>query len=137
MAETKTLHCSVITPEREVVDAEAQEVMLPMHDGLVGVLPGHAPFLFILGTGLLRYRDPQKREHAVFIDRGFGHVRENEVSILTTDAVTKEDLDSSKAETQLREARAMPTSTIEEVQSRSEAIQRAKYLKQLTGSPES
>ena len=104
MAEAKTLHCVVITPERQAVDAEAQDVMLPAHDGLLGILPGHARFLFKLGTGLLRYRDAQNREHVVFIERGFGHVRDNEVSILTTNAITKEDIDTSAAEAQLREA---------------------------------
>ena len=125
------LRCVVTTPETQALDAEAAAVVLPAHDGLLGVLPGHAPFLCKLGTGLLRYRDMQSREHTVFIENGFGHVRDNKVSILTTNAITKEDIDTSAAETQLREAQAMPTSSIEEVQNRNEAIQRAKFLLQL------
>ena len=136
MADTKVLRCIVITPETQALDAEATDVILPAHDGLLGVLSGHAPFLCKLGTGLLRYRDMQNREHTVFIENGFGHVRDNEVSILTTNAITKEDIDTSAAEAKLQEARAMPTSSIEEVQARNEAIQRAQYLQQLadTGS---
>ena len=110
-------------------------VMIPAHDGLLGVLPGHAAFLCKLGAGLLRYRDRQSREHAVFQEEGFGHIRDNEVCILSTHAITEDDIDASAAETQLREAQAMPTSTIEEVQNRNEAIQRAKYLKQLMRYP--
>ena len=74
MAEIPILRCIVITPETQAVDAEAKDVMLPAHDGLLGVLPGHAPFLCKLGMGLLRYRDMKSQEHAVFIENGFGHV---------------------------------------------------------------
>ena len=35
-------------------DGEADAVVAPAFDGLVGVLPGHAPFLTLLGTGVLR-----------------------------------------------------------------------------------
>ena len=125
------LRCVVITPETQAVDAEAMAVVLPAHDGLLGILPGHAPFLCKLGTGLLRYRDQQSHEHAVFLEKGFGHVRDNEVSILTPNAISEDDIDAAAANEQLREAQAMPTSTIQEVQARNEAIQRAKFLLQL------
>ena len=46
-------------------------------------------------------------------------------------------VDAAAADEQLREAQALPTSAIEEVQTRNEAIQRAKYLRQLTGYPTS
>lgn len=132
MAETTILRCIVITPDTQAVDTEATDVVLPAHDGLLGVLPGHAPFLCKLGTGLLRYRDRQNRKHAVFLEKGFGQVRGNEVSILTPNAITEDDIDAAEAREQLLQAQAMSTTTIEEVQVRSEAIQRAKYLQQLT-----
>ena len=137
MSNLPILRCVVITPESQTVDAEATAVVLPAHDGLLGVLPGHAPFLCKLGAGLLRYRDPQSREHALFLEKGFGHIRDNEVSILTPNAITEDDIDAAEADEQLREAQSLPTSTIEEVQARIEAIQRAKYLRQLTGYPTS
>jgi len=136
MAETTILRCIVITPETQAVDAEAKDVVLPAYDGLVGVLPGHAPFLCKLGVGLLRYRDRQNREHAIFIEKGFGHIRDNEVSILTTNAITEDDIDAAEADEQLLQAQEMPTSTTQEVQARRKAIQRVKYLKQLTSYPE-
>lgn len=135
MTNKNFLRCVVITPETQAVDAEAKDVVLPAHDGLLGVLPGHAAFLCKLGTGLLRYRDRQSSEHAVFLERGFGHVRDNEVSILTTNAITEDDIDVTEADEQLQQAQALPTSTTQEVQARRKAIQRAKYLKQLTSYP--
>ena len=47
------MRVTVISPDRSLFDGEATEVVAPAFDGLVGVLPGHAPFLTMLGTGTL------------------------------------------------------------------------------------
>jgi F-type H+-transporting ATPase subunit epsilon len=43
----------VISPERTVFDGEADSVVAPAYDGKVGILPRHAPFMTLLGTGQL------------------------------------------------------------------------------------
>jgi F-type H+-transporting ATPase subunit epsilon len=50
------MHVTVISPERAVFDGEADAVVAPAFDGLVGILPRHAPFLTLLGAGVLRVR---------------------------------------------------------------------------------
>lgn len=50
------MHVTVISPERTVFDGDAESLVAPAFDGLVGILPGHAPFLTLLGTGRLRVR---------------------------------------------------------------------------------
>jgi F-type H+-transporting ATPase subunit epsilon len=50
------MHVTVISPERAVFNGEADAVMAPAFDGLVGILPRHAPFLTLLGEGVLRVR---------------------------------------------------------------------------------
>ena len=47
------MRVTLISPDRSVYDGEAQAVVIPAHDGLVGVLPGHAPFVALLGAGQL------------------------------------------------------------------------------------
>ena len=46
----------VISPERAVFDGEADSVVAPAYDGKVGILPRHAPFMTLLGTGTLSVR---------------------------------------------------------------------------------
>jgi F-type H+-transporting ATPase subunit epsilon len=46
----------VISPERSVFDAEAESVIAPAYDGQVGILPRHAPFMTLLGRGVLSIR---------------------------------------------------------------------------------
>ena len=46
----------VISPERAVFDGEADSVIAPAYDGQVGILPRHAPFMTLLGKGILTIR---------------------------------------------------------------------------------
>ena len=130
-----TLHCTVITPDAMVVDASAAQVVLPAHDGLMGVLPGHAPMVCRMGAGLLRYHDADNTEHMLFVEDGFTHICADEVTILTTQAVKSDQIGRAEADEQLRHAQALPTNTLEEVQTRSAAIERAKYLIQIAELP--
>ncbi len=50
------MHVTVISPERALFDGPADAVIAPAFDGLVGILPRHAPFLTLLGTGTLTVR---------------------------------------------------------------------------------
>lgn len=52
----RTLRVLVVTPERTLFDGGASAVVAPAYDGLVGILPRHAPFLSLLGTGPLVVR---------------------------------------------------------------------------------
>jgi F-type H+-transporting ATPase subunit epsilon len=129
----KVLRCIVVTPEAQVVDAEAMDMVLPAHDGLLGVLPGHAGMLCKLGSGLVRYQDSQNQTKRLYIEGGFGHIHQNEVTLLTRQAISSEQITPAEAQEQLHKADSLPKSTIEEVQARGEAIQRAKHLIVLAG----
>lgn len=48
------MHVTVISPERSLYDGEATSLAAPAFDGMVGILPHHAPFLTLLGSGTLR-----------------------------------------------------------------------------------
>ncbi|OLD96771.1 MAG: ATP synthase F1 subunit epsilon [Gemmatimonadetes bacterium 13_1_20CM_4_69_16] len=50
------MHVTVISPERAVFDGAADAVVAPAFDGQVGILPGHAPFMTLLGKGVLTVR---------------------------------------------------------------------------------
>jgi F-type H+-transporting ATPase subunit epsilon len=46
----------VISPEQSVFDGEADQIVAPAFDGEVGILPRHAPFMTLLGDGILTVR---------------------------------------------------------------------------------
>ena len=54
----------------------------PAHDGEVGILPGHAPMLTLLGEGVLRIGDSVR----VNVRGGFVQVADNVVRVITEHA---------------------------------------------------
>jgi len=48
------MRVTLVSPEGSLFDGDATSLVAPAFDGLVGVLPRHAPFLTLLGTGVLR-----------------------------------------------------------------------------------
>ena len=72
------MHVTVISPERTVFDGDAESLVAPAFDGLVGILPRHAPFLTLLGQGVLVVRAAEgERRYAVA--GGFVQVVDNVV----------------------------------------------------------
>lgn len=124
MARTETFHCSVITPERAVLETDATFVAFPAHDGEVGILPGRAPLLFKMGIGSLRVETPEGN-HEYFVDGGFAQMVENRLTLLTEQAKAVEEIDRAAAERALTEAREMPSVTEAEFAARQRAVRRA------------
>ncbi len=81
----KTFHCSVVTPERAVLDTDATFVAFPAHDGEIGILYNRAPLLCQLGKGTLRV-ELGKASHRFSIEGGFAQMVDNKLTILTDNA---------------------------------------------------
>jgi F-type H+-transporting ATPase subunit epsilon len=79
--------CVVVTPEQDVLDLAATQVILPADDGLIGILTNRAPMLARIGKGPLRV-DPDKGPTQTFhIQGGVAQMKENKLTILTQKAV--------------------------------------------------
>lgn len=98
-----TLRCSVVTPERAVLDEEVDFVALPMYDGELGILPGRLPLIGRLGFGELRYTK-NGVVHRYFVDGGFVQMRANVVTVLTSRAIRAEDIKVEAAHEVLRKS---------------------------------
>jgi F-type H+-transporting ATPase subunit epsilon len=79
------MHVTVITPERVVFDGAADAVSAPAFDGQVGILPRHAPFLTLLGTGRLTVRG-EGGLVVIRVQGGFLQVRDNTVRVIAEQA---------------------------------------------------
>ena len=82
------MHVSVISAERSVFDGEADSVVAPAYDGLVGILPRHAPFMTLLGEGIVKIRQSGTGEVTTRLEvaGGFLQVASNVVRIVARKA---------------------------------------------------
>lgn len=124
-------HCSVITPERAVLETDATFVAFPAHDGEVGILAHRAPLLYKMGIGELRVEAPEGNRR-LFVDGGFAQMVDNRLTILTEQARAVEEIDREAARRALEEARSMPSVTDAEFAARQRAMKRAETQLRLT-----
>lgn len=79
-----TLRLAVVSPERTLYEGEAAGVVVPAWDGEVGILPGHAPLMTLLGTGALRITGASAP--AITVSGGFLQVVDDVVRVVTEQA---------------------------------------------------
>lgn len=121
----KTFTCTVLTPERTVLDAEVTSATIPAHDGEIGILRGRAPLLCRLGIGILKLEgcpDPTR----LYVDSGFAEVANNKITILTEHALKPGEIDATKVHSDLQEAQNRTASTQEEQDKRRNDMARCK-----------
>jgi F-type H+-transporting ATPase subunit epsilon len=109
MATRPTLHVEVVTQDRNAYSGEADMVVAPGSEGVLGILPRHAPLLTTLQAGELRIKHDND-EDALFVAGGFMEVYHNVVTVLADAAERAEDIDMARAE----EARRRAQTTLEQ-----------------------
>jgi F-type H+-transporting ATPase subunit epsilon len=97
------LELEVATPERELVREQVQDVQLPGKNGYMGILPGHAPLLGLLGIGTLTYTADGRKRY-LSIHAGFVEVLEDHVRVLADCAERAEEIDIQRARAALQRA---------------------------------
>lgn len=97
------LQVSIVTPEKTALEVKAEFVALPLIDGEIGILAGHAPTIGRLGYGEMRVRDGEKTS-SYYVDGGFVQIFDNTVSVLTGSAFSVADLDASEIRQRLADA---------------------------------
>ena len=83
------MHVTVIAPDRAVFEGDADSIVVPAFDGLVGILPHHAPLITLLGDGELAVRHGGST-HVIHVRGGFLQVIRESVRVVAEYAQTKE-----------------------------------------------
>lgn len=98
-----TITLDIVTPDRQIVHEDVDEVELPGSEGYFGVLPGHTPLLAQLAVGQLSYRQGQQR-HYLAVEFGFAEVLPHKVTVLAQCAERADEIDVERADTARKRA---------------------------------
>jgi F-type H+-transporting ATPase subunit epsilon len=98
-----TLELEVATPERLLVREHVTQVEIPAENGMLGILPEHAPLLSLLGVGELSYTGGEGKR-TMFISGGWLQVLNNHVRVLTDRAEMANEIDVARAGAALKRA---------------------------------
>src|SRR5687768_1902544 len=98
-----TLHLEIATPERLLVQDDATEVYIPAENGMIGILPQHAPLLSELGVGELSFVTAAGRR-TIFVAGGWVQILNDHVRVLADRAEDISEIDTNRAEASLKRA---------------------------------
>ncbi len=92
-----TVHCDIVSGEKEIFSGRVTMVSVTGSLGELGIMPGHAPLLTGIRPGPVRLKLDSGEEEIFFASGGFLEVQPGVVTVLADTAVRAEDLDQAAA----------------------------------------
>ena len=103
---TQTSQLQLISHERILFSGNIYSVYVHTDHGPVEVLPGHAPMLCTITSGIIKITPPHRgKNHKFLIAGGVMEVVTNQVTILTTTGSSIESMSEEEIEHALRQTR--------------------------------
>jgi len=99
-----TFHFELVSPERVLFSGEVEAVMLPGTEGDMTVLPGHAPVMTALKTGVVIATNHKDNGERVLVRGGFAEVNAAGVTVLAERATPVQDLTAEMIDREILQA---------------------------------
>ena len=125
--------CVVVTPEQQLLDESITQAIVPGADGLIGILTDRAPLLMKLGTGTLRIDRAGGQQTNYFVDGGVAQMKDNKLTILTTEAIPAAQVDAESARAEYAEAEARRPTDAKVAADRQHQMARARAKQAVAG----
>lgn len=115
------LRFNLVSPEKELMSADVDQIDVPGAEGAFGVLPNHAPLMTVLAPGVVRVKNGGE-ETRIFVRGGFAEVTPKGLTVLAEEAVPVAELDAAKIAERIRNAEQdlADKDTAEETRARAE-----------------
>lgn len=97
------LKLEMVTPYKQVLSEEVDEITAPGFIGELGILPDHTPLLTTLRVGELTYKKGNESFH-VAVNWGYLEVEENTATVLVDTAEKADEIDLARAKAALGRA---------------------------------
>ena len=98
-----TFNFELVTPERLLLSAAAEQVVVPGSEGDFAVLAGHAPVISTLRPGVLEITLAQGKQR-IFVKKGVAEADPERLTVLAQTAVAVDELDAARLSAELRTA---------------------------------
>lgn len=100
------IRCEIVSQDRMVYQGDADMVLLPGSEGVMGILPHHAPLLTTLKLGVVTVRAGGSEEYFT-IAGGMAEIQPDIVTILADAAENVSEIDVERAEAARKRAEEM------------------------------
>src|SRR3990167_3773829 len=100
------LKVRIITPQKTVVEREAESVTAPTTEGEISVLPHHAKLLTTLSEGIVTIREGSSVDYLA-VGGGFLETDGGELRIIVSRAYGQGDIDEKQAQAAIEHAKKL------------------------------
>lgn len=97
------LHFNLVSPEKELMSADVDQVDIPGTEGWIGVLPNHSPLMTTLAPGMVRIKIGSD-EQRIFVRGGFAEISPAGLTVLAEEAMKPEDIDAAAIAQKVKDA---------------------------------
>ena len=93
----------IISPDKTILKSEAEEVVIPSYEGLMGILKDHIPLITYLRPGQIIIKN--QNEKCYFVQEGIVEFSNNNLLILTSTIKDLKNLNKDLVENLVQEAK--------------------------------
>lgn len=91
------IHCEIVSQDRIVFNGDVDIVVVPGSEGVMGILPNHAPLLGTMKDGIITTRRANQEDHFT-VAGGIIEVQPDQVTILADAAENVLEINVARAE---------------------------------------
>lgn len=107
------IRCEIVSQDRVVYKGDADIVVLPGLEGVMGILPHHSPVLTVLQYGIITVRNGKDEEYFT-VAGGVAEVQPDQVTVLADAAENVEEINIQRAEDAKKRAEELLTQGVGE-----------------------
>lgn len=98
------LKFELVSPEKLLMSADVESVVVPGAEGDFGVFVNHAPVLSSMRPGIVNITTADGKTERIFVRGGFAEVNPKGLTVLAEQATNMNDLDSTALAVHIQEA---------------------------------
>lgn len=99
-----TLHLQILSPDGQMYEGEASEIILQTPQGEIAILPHHVSLFTKISEGEIIVKQSGAKDLPIAVTGGFMEIIEGKVRILADYAIKTDDINIAKAEAAKKEA---------------------------------
>ena len=100
-----TFHLEILSPEMPFYKGDCISLILPISDGMIGIMAHHPAMTAVIGDGLVKFKLPSGEERECMVSKGMFDISRNDARLLCDIAATPEDWDKELERRKEEEAR--------------------------------
>ncbi len=88
-----TFHLEILTPERAFYTGECLSMIIPISDGMIGIMANHSPLSAAIPEGQITFTKPDGEKIICAVESGMVDVADNRAILLCESALSPDEID--------------------------------------------